>query len=140
MAATPREIYERYVWATAMTRDADAVAEMFTADGVIEAPLVAAGRVFPRRMEGRDEIRAGLAAYYQRLADADRQVNVNQVNVNKSRYVLHGTDDPDVFIVEIDTVFDGPGQETTLSLVKIFRIRDGKIALLRDYFASEQVD
>ncbi|MFI6274872.1 hypothetical protein [Streptomyces sp. NPDC050988] len=52
---------------------------------------------------------------------------------------------PDVFIAEIDTVFDGDGdgegdgEDVTVSLVQIFRIRDGKIARLRDYFAPELV-
>jgi ketosteroid isomerase-like protein len=48
---------------------------------------------------------------------------------------LHDTADPDVFIAEIDTVFEeANGQRTTMSLVKIFRVRDGEIASLRDYF------
>jgi limonene-1,2-epoxide hydrolase len=51
--------------------------------------------------------------------------------------VLHTTSSPDVFIAEIDTVFDGDGEDVTVSLVQIFRIRDGKIARLRDYFAPE---
>ena len=134
MPATPREIYERYVWA-GMTQNADALAEMFAADGVFEAPLMPAGRAFSRRLEGREEIRKGFAAYYQRSANVDRTVNVD-----KTRYVLHTTADPDVFIAEIDTAFDGPGEATTMSLVQIFRIRDAKIALLRDYFAPEAVD
>jgi limonene-1,2-epoxide hydrolase len=62
------------------------------------------------------------------------------VNVEKSRYVLHATADPDVFIAEIDTVVDGDGGATTMSLVQIFRVSDGKIALLRDYFAADPVD
>jgi ketosteroid isomerase-like protein len=57
------------------------------------------------------------------------------VSFERSAYVLHETADPDVFIAEIDTVFDeADGQRTTMSLVKIFRIRDGQIASLRDYF------
>lgn len=32
------------------------------------------------------------------------------------------------------------GEAMTMSLVQIYRIRDGKIALLRDYFAPEHVD
>jgi limonene-1,2-epoxide hydrolase len=28
---------------------------------------------------------------------------------------------------------------STMSLVQIFRVRDGKIAMLRDYFASDEV-
>ncbi|WP_429216448.1 hypothetical protein [Kitasatospora sp. MAP12-9] len=57
--------------------------------------------------------------------------------------MLHTTADPDVFIAEIDTIFDGDGdgdgdgEDVAVSLVQIFRIRDGKIARLRDYFAPE---
>jgi limonene-1,2-epoxide hydrolase len=63
------------------------------------------------------------------------------VNPQASRYVLHDTTDPDVFIVEIDAAFDGPGPGmiSTMSLVQIFRLRDGKIAMLRDYFGSHEV-
>ncbi|GGS91050.1 hypothetical protein GCM10010156_56720 [Planobispora rosea] len=135
MTATSLEIYQRYVWLT-MVRDADALAEMFTSDGVLESPLLPAGRAFPRRMEGREEIRKGLAAYYERPpARTDRVLNVD-----RSRYLVHTTADPDVFVVEIDTAFDTPGGATVMSLLKIFRMRDGKIALLRDYFAPEEVD
>jgi limonene-1,2-epoxide hydrolase len=128
----PQEIFEQYIWAGAMSRDADALAELFTPDGVYEAPLVKEGQAFPRRLVGRAEIRAGMAAYYARPAGAG-----GAVNVEESRYVLHATSDPDVFIAEIDTVLDGAG---TMSLVQIFRISEGKIALLRDYFAAETVD
>jgi limonene-1,2-epoxide hydrolase len=49
--------------------------------------------------------------------------------------VLHDTTDADVFITELDTVPDRPGgQREPVSLVQIFRIRDGRIAVLRDYF------
>lgn len=53
---------------------------------------------------------------------------------------MHTTADPGVFIVEVDAVVNGPAGPTTVSLVQIFRVRDGKIALLRDYFAPEIVD
>jgi uncharacterized protein len=131
----PQQIFEQYIRAGAMTRNPDALAELFTPDGVYEAPLVPDGRAFPRRLAGRAEIRAGLAAYYERPADAGGTVNVAQ-----SRYVLHATADPDVFIAELDTVLDGADGATTMSLVQIFRVREGKIALLRDYFAADTVD
>ncbi|MFG1710786.1 nuclear transport factor 2 family protein [Nonomuraea sp. M3C6] len=99
---TNQQIYQRYVWA-GMTRDAAALAEIFTADGVLETPLVSAGGSYPRRLEGREEIRQAMAAYYERSANDDRTVNVD-----KSRYVLHTTTDPNVFIVEIDTAFESP--------------------------------
>jgi limonene-1,2-epoxide hydrolase len=131
---SPQQIFEQYIRAGAMTRNPDAVAELFTPDGVYEAPLVPDGRAFPRRLAGRAEIRAGMAAYYERPADPGGTVNVAQ-----SRYVLHATADPDVFIAEIDTVIDGAGGATTMSLVQIFRVSEGKIALLRDYFAADTV-
>ncbi|AUY53163.1 nuclear transport factor 2 family protein [Streptomyces sp. CB01881] len=130
MSRTPQEIFERYVHAGPMTRDADALAETFTEDGVFEAPLVPAGADFPRRLVGREEIRRAMAAHYGGQAADDRVPNVE-----KSAYVLHTTSDPDVFIAEIDTVFDGDGEDVAVSLVQIFRIRDGRIAHLRDYFA-----
>ncbi|MFC6084989.1 nuclear transport factor 2-like protein [Sphaerisporangium aureirubrum] len=86
-------------------------------------------------MDG-EQIRTGMGAYYERRpARGDRMVNVAE-----SRYVLHSTTDPDVFIAEIDTALSGSAGDTTMSLLQIFRLRDGEIALLRDYFAPEEVD
>ncbi|MGW2376267.1 MULTISPECIES: nuclear transport factor 2 family protein [Kitasatospora] len=135
MSRTPQEIFQSYVHAGALTRNADALAECFTEDGVFEAPLMSAGAAFPRRLVGREEIRSAMAAYY-----AQHPVKgARSPNLEKSGYVLHTTSDPDVFIAEIDTVFDGAGDgdDVVVSLVQIFRIRDGKIARLRDYFAPE---
>jgi ketosteroid isomerase-like protein len=131
----PQEIYRRYLIASAFNRDADAVAGLFTDDGVLEAPLVSAGHEYPRRLEGPAQIREGLAAYYQRPVAGTGQ----KVDTGRSRFVLHVTVDPSVFIVEIDTVLTGPAGTTTMSLVQIFRTRDGKIAMMRDYFAPETV-
>jgi len=132
---TAEELYQRYVWASAMTRNPDALAGLFAADGVLESPLVPPGRDYPRRLEGREQIRAAMAAYYQRSADASLTADPAA-----SRYQLHTTADPGVFIVEIDAVVSGPAGSTTVSLVQIFRVRDGEIVLLRDYFAPEIVD
>ncbi len=134
VSRTPQEIFERHVHAGALTRNADALAENFTEDGVFEAPLMPAGAAFPRRLVGREEIRSAMAAYYERQeATGDGR----SPNLAKSGYVLHSTSDPDVFIAEIDTVFDRDGDDEVVSLVQIFRVRDGKIARLRDYFAPE---
>ena len=135
MSINPQEIFQRYIWTGPMTRDPDALAELFTPDGVYEAPLVPESHAFPRRLVGRAEIRAGMAAHYRSSADTGGTVNVEQ-----SRYVLHTTADPDVFIAEIDTVLDGADEARPMSLVQIFRVSDGKIALLRDYFAADTVD
>lgn len=137
MSRTPQEIFERHVHAGALTRNADALAENFTPDGVFEAPLMPTGAAFPRKLVGREEIRSVMAAYYEGQGKDGRVPNLE-----KSGYVLHTTADPDVFIAEIDTVFDGDGDgdDVSVSLVQIFRVRDGKIARLRDYFAPELMD
>ncbi|MCG6499606.1 nuclear transport factor 2 family protein [Kitasatospora sp. A2-31] len=143
MSRTPQEIFQSYVMAGAMSRDADALAANFTEDAVFEAPLVPPGAAFPRRLVGREEIRSAMADYYAKQA---QDGGGRTPNPAKSGYVLHTTADPDVFIAEIDTVFDGPGNGTgngddeVVSLVQIFRIRDGRIARLRDYFAPRLVD
>ncbi|MGW2541145.1 nuclear transport factor 2 family protein [Kitasatospora sp. NPDC001574] len=140
MSRTPQQIFQSYVYAGSLTRNADALAENFTEDGVLEAPLMPTGAAFPRKLVGREEIRRTMAAYYERESEGGRLPNLE-----KSGYVLHVTADPDVFIAEIDTVFDGAGDgagdggggDETVSLVQIFRVRDGRIARLRDYFAPE---
>ena len=122
-----RQLFERYVYAGAITRDADALADLFTPDGIFEAPLAPPGGDFPRRLEGRDAIRAGMAAWYALPVQ-----DTGTVDLARSRYVLHATADPDVFIAEIDTAFTDADD---MALVQIFRLRDGRIAHLRDYFA-----
>jgi ketosteroid isomerase-like protein len=117
------------VYAGPIRRDPDAIAAMFTEDGVFEAPLMPDGHLLPRRMVGRDAIRTGVSAYHRYPAYE------GAVNVEQSAYVLHETADPDVFIAEIDAVFnEADGRPTTISQVKIFRVRDGQITSLRDYF------
>jgi len=127
---THKEIFERYVYAGPISRNSDAIAELFTEDGIYEAPLVPDGHALPRRLVGRDAIRVGIGAYHREPAYH------GTVNVEETAYVLHDTADPDLFVAETDTVLEGTaGQRTTLSLVQIFRIRNGQIVVLRDYFA-----
>jgi len=131
VALTHQEIFERYVYAGAFTRNPDAIAAMFTEDGVYDAPLVPDGHPLHRRLVGRDAIRAGTGVYHQ------QPTYQGTMNVARTVYVLHDTADPDVFIAEIDVAFDeADGRRTTLSLLQIFRLRDGQIAMLRDYFAE----
>jgi uncharacterized protein len=128
---THKEIFERYIYAGAITRNPDAIAAMFTEDGVYDAPLVPDGHPLHRRLVGRDAIRTGISAYHQQPAYP------GTMNLERSASVLHDTADPDVFMAEIDVAFDeADGRRTTMSLVQIFRLRDGQIAMLRDYFSE----
>ncbi|MEV4344722.1 nuclear transport factor 2 family protein [Actinoplanes sp. NPDC049596] len=119
MTLSHEELFQRYLHAGAFTRNADAVAALFTEDGVYEAPLV------PLHFAGRDAIRVGVAALH-RQPPPD-----GAVDLQRSAYVLHETADPDVFITEIDTVFD---TGRTIALAQIFRVHGDQITRLRDYF------
>jgi ketosteroid isomerase-like protein len=131
VALTHQEVFERYVYAGAITRNPDAIAAMFTEDGVYDAPLVPDGHPLHGRLVGRDAIRIATNAYHQQLTYQ------GTMNPERSTYVLHDTPDTDVFIAEIDVAFDeADGRRTTMSLVQIFRLREGQIAMLRDYFAD----
>lgn len=123
MTLSHQELYGRYLHAGAITRDPDAVAALFTEDGTYDAPLVAGDPLI-----GRDAIRAGIGEYQQDPS------GLGTPNFEKTGFVLHDTVDPDVFIAEIDAAFDSPEGPRTMSLVQIFRVRDGRIASLRDYF------
>jgi ketosteroid isomerase-like protein len=130
MGLTHKEVFERYLYAGAITRNPDAIAAMFAEDGVYDAPLVPDGHPL-HRLVGRDAIRTGTSVYHQ------RPTYQGTMNLERSAYVLHDTPDPDVFIAEIDVAFDEvDGRWTTMSLVWIFRLRDGQIVMLRDYFAE----
>jgi ketosteroid isomerase-like protein len=124
VALTHKEIFERYIYAGAIRRNADLVAELFTEDGVYEAPLAPVDGLLPRRLAGREAIRAGIGAF--------QTDEPGEVDPHRTGYVLHETTDPDVFIVELDATVGG----VLVSLVYIFRIRDGLIAGLRDYFRA----
>lgn len=129
MSLTHKEIFERYLYAGTITRNPDAVADLFTEDGVLELALVPDGHRLPRRLVGREAIRVGVVAYHQEPSFD------GTVNFEESALVLHDTADPDVFVAEIDTVLDDrAGRRVTMSLVQIFRVRDGRIAMIRDYF------
>ncbi|GIE74715.1 hypothetical protein Aph02nite_06650 [Actinoplanes philippinensis] len=130
MELTPEQIFQRYLYAGAITRDPDAIAAMFTEDGVLEAPLTPAGHPL-HHLAGRDAIRAGTAAYH-RLPGPP-----GAVDLERTGYLVHEATEPGLFVAEIDVVLNQPdGSRTTMSLVQIFRVRDGRIVRLRDYFAD----
>ncbi|MFI5909696.1 nuclear transport factor 2 family protein [Dactylosporangium sp. NPDC051541] len=126
MTLSHLEIFQRYMFTGAVSRDADGQAQLFTEDGVYEAPLD------NLRLEGRAALKAGFAELHARTPAPD-----GALNPGASRQVVHATDDPDVFIVELDAVFDRADETShTVSLVQIFRVRDGQIRQLRDYFKA----
>jgi uncharacterized protein len=118
------------MYAGAITRNPDAIAAMFTEDGEYDSPLVPDDHPL-RYLVGRDAIRTGTSAYHR------QPTYPGTMNLERSTYVLHDTTDPDVFMAEIDVAFDeADGRRTTMSLLQVFRLRDGQIAKLRDYFSE----
>ena len=122
---TPQEIFERHIW-TGMTGNAEMRANLYAHDGVYEAPLAPENGTVPRRLEGRDALRAGFTKMH-RLAQSDPR----KPDMPNSHLVLHTTSDPDVFIAELDAAFENAA---TMPLLQIYRLHDGEIVLMRDYF------
>jgi ketosteroid isomerase-like protein len=131
MTATPRELFEKYTY-YGLIHDGNGQADLFAADGVLEWPFAPSG--VPRRTEGREAIRDLLL----RLHEGTRDDPVI-VNEGDAKLVMHETADPDVAIVEIDVTVTRAEGVSDRSLVQIYRVRDGHIVSLRDFFDAEEM-
>jgi uncharacterized protein len=119
---TPAQVLERRR-ELVLNLDAEGFADLFAADGVIEIPF--AGPDLPARIDGQQAIRD----YSRRIATAALRID------GLDPLAVHHTDDPEVLIVELvarGTVIT-TGHAITARSIQIFRIRDGKILLFRDY-------
>lgn len=120
---TPEQVLERRRQVLA-SHDAAAFAGLFAPDGVIEMPF--AGPGLPGRIEGRAAIRA--------FAEHTEASPIRIEDLVTSE--LYQTTDPEVVIAEVVTT----GRLTTTGAtfadtsIQVFRIRDGQILLMRDYF------
>ncbi|MGW5361820.1 nuclear transport factor 2 family protein [Actinopolymorpha pittospori] len=120
---TPREIYAALVRAI-VAADADAAADLYAEDGVLELVFTRPG-IVPRR-QGREDIRAAARAGWDALP----------LRFESHRTVaLHDSPDPEVVIAEFElagTSLAG-GRAFTLSMLVILRVRDGHIVHQREY-------
>ena len=117
---TPEQVLDRRREAV-LRFDADAFAELFAPDGVIESPFASPG--MPARLEGREAIR-----------EFGRQLARSPLRIDDLEMVaVHETADPEVVITE--TITTGTAHERPIAArsVGVFRIRDGQIVLFRDY-------
>jgi uncharacterized protein len=107
-----------------LRQDADGFADLFAPGGVIEMPF--ASPDMPSRLEGREAIRG-----YARHAAAS-PLHIDDLD----EVAVHHTSDPEVVIVELVTkgTLTTTGRAFAAASVQVFRIRDGKILLFRDYF------
>jgi uncharacterized protein (TIGR02246 family) len=104
--------------------DADGFADLFTPDAVIEAPFSGPPGT-PVRLEGREAIR-----------EFSRHVIASPVRLEDFEVAeLYQTQDPEVVIVEMRTkgTVTTTGRPFTATSIQVLRIRDGRIALFRDF-------
>jgi ketosteroid isomerase-like protein len=107
-------------------RDLDGYAGMFAPDGVVELPFPLPG--MPRRIEGRDEIRPVLAPVWRAQREGGRRIEKYEP------VVLDETHDPEIIVIEFDLHgVEASGTPYRLSYVHVVTVRDGRIAVLRDY-------
>ena len=103
--------------------DTEGFTDLFAPDGVIEIPF--AGPDLPARIDGQQAIRD----YSRRIATAALRID------GFDTLAVHHTDDPEVLIVELVArgIVITTGHAIMARSIQIFRIRDGKILLFRDY-------
>jgi uncharacterized protein len=119
---TPRQAFERIQQAT-LQKDPH-YSDLYAADGVHEMPFAPPG--VPRRIEGRDNIRAFL----------NRAAGAAPMTFNEFRNVrIHETTDPDTIICEYDLhgEVSKTGDPFEFSYVLLLTVRNGEIALVRYY-------
>ncbi|MET9266520.1 nuclear transport factor 2 family protein [Amycolatopsis sp. NPDC004079] len=122
---TPREIFERVKSAT-IGKDPD-YADLYAEDGAHELPFAPPG--VPKRIEGREKIRAFLEA-----ASANAPMKFTEfANVR-----IHDTDEPGTIICEYDLHGEvvKTGAPFVFGYVLLIHVQHGKIKLIRDYMDS----
>jgi uncharacterized protein len=121
-SATPADVLTRRR-RLILSGDADGFADLFAPDAVIESPFAPPGA--PSRLEGREAIRE-----YSRHAMAS-PLRFEDFEVAE----LYQTQDPEVVIVEmcVKGTLTTTGQSFAATSIQVLRIRDGQIALFRDF-------
>jgi uncharacterized protein len=123
---TPAELFDRTARCL-LASDAAAYAELFAPDAIVEWPFALDG--WPKRIEGRDAIRAHVANVFVRFREAGRRLT----GVRDA--VFHPIKAHE-FAVEFSiNSMNSNGSVAALPYVQFFRLTDdGLIASLRDYF------
>ena len=122
-AMTPAQVLERRR-ELLLNQDTDGFVDLFAPDGAIELPF--AGPDLPSRLNGQQAIRD----FSSRAAASPMRIDDLQT------VAVHHTSDPEVVIVELlsRVTFAATGERLAVRSIQVFRIRDGKIVLFRDYF------
>jgi ketosteroid isomerase-like protein len=123
-SAAPIKVWE-HACAVLKAGDCRHWADMFAEDGVMEMPLAPPG--FPRRIEGREEIRRLMAPVQEKAFTLHPST--------RSWLIVHETKDPEVVIAEFESRREeaSTGDVYVMPYVHVVRVRDGEIVHLRDY-------
>lgn len=126
---TPQAIWEQlhnYV----RHYDAEGQASLFADDGIWELPF--APKNIPHRIEGKAQILMLATAGMNRSKQSGRRITGYQ------NIAIHTTADPDSIIVEFTLEGQTADKQAyTIPYVQLLQTKNGKIALLRDYFPGE---
>ncbi len=127
---TSREVFDR-LHRLVLNYDADGQADLFAPDGVWEFPFASEG--IPRRLEGREQIRAIGKMGMERSRQSGRRLT------GYHAVVVHKTSDPEVIIVEFELHGEiaATGKSYQIPYIQVLRVRNGLIVSLRDYFPGE---
>lgn len=112
--------------ACALARDLSAEADLYAEDGVWEAPFQGPGS----RVEGRENIR-------HMLLKTQKAMVLGRVYPKGYKSVVwHETSDPEVIIVELEVYGKIGKRDFNLPYIQIFRVRNGEVVHVRDYYTS----
>ena len=128
-SATPADVLARRRHLI-LAGDADAYADLFAPDGVIESPFAPPGA--PSRLEGQEAIR-----------EYSRHVMASPLRLEDFEVVeLYQTQDPEVVIAEMRAraTLTTTGRSLVATSIQILRIREGKIVLFRDFADSRVLE
>jgi uncharacterized protein len=121
--STPEETFRRLL-ELLLAKDMSAVADLWAEDGVAEFPFATAGS--PRRLAGREEIRAYLAGYPELM-------DVGEIPA----ITVHHLDRPETVVVEFTA--NGrtvrTGEPYRLDYVVVLTVVNGLITHYRDYWS-----
>ncbi|GAB3437109.1 nuclear transport factor 2 family protein [Flindersiella endophytica] len=118
------ELYARYQQAV-LANDADAMADLFATECVLEFPFSIPG-VPTARQESQEAVRAWLRS----------RIGSGRIRFEEFRNVnQYATTDPELLVVEHDIAVTmlATGKPRQVSYVYVLRIRDGRVVHMRDY-------